>query len=45
VQLCTQLRLIDYARGTKLGGSGFWLYTGQGAALEWALVDFFNREH
>jgi seryl-tRNA synthetase len=45
VKLCTQLGLIDYARGTKLGGSGFWLYTGQGAALEWALIDFFNREH
>jgi seryl-tRNA synthetase len=45
VELCTRLGLIDYARGTKLGGSGYWLYTGQGAALEWALLDFFNREH
>jgi seryl-tRNA synthetase len=45
VELCTRLGLIDYARGTKLGGSGYWLYTGQGAALEWALIDFFNREH
>ena len=45
VELCTRLGLIDYARGVKLGGSGYWLYTGQGAALEWALLDFFNREH
>jgi len=45
VELCTSLGLVDYARGTKLGGSGHWLYTGQGAALEWALIDFFNREH
>jgi seryl-tRNA synthetase len=45
VELCTRLGLIDYARGAKLGGSGYWLYTGQGAALEWALIDFFNREH
>jgi seryl-tRNA synthetase len=45
VELCTRLGLIDYARGTKLGGNGFWLYTGRGAALEWALLDFFNREH
>jgi seryl-tRNA synthetase len=45
VELCTRLGLIDYARGVKLGGSGYWLYTGQGAALEWALIDFFNREH
>jgi seryl-tRNA synthetase len=45
VELCTRLGLIDYARGVKLGGNGYWLYTGQGAALEWALLDFFNREH
>ena len=45
VELCTRLGLIDYQRGTKLGGNGFWIYTGQGAALEWALLDFFNREH
>ena len=45
VQPCTQLGLGDYARGTKLGGNGFWLYTGMGAALEWALLDFFCREH
>ncbi|HEX4834137.1 MAG TPA: serine--tRNA ligase [Trebonia sp.] len=45
VELCTRLGLIDYQRGTKLGGNGYWIYTGQGAALEWALLDFFNREH
>ncbi|KRV46486.1 serine--tRNA ligase [Wenjunlia vitaminophila] len=45
VELSTRLGLVDYARGVKLGGNGYWLYTGQGAALEWALLDFFNREH
>lgn len=45
VELCTRLGLVDYARGVKLGGTGYWLYTGLGAALEWALLDFFNREH
>src|SRR6202012_649409 len=45
VELCTRLGLIDYQRGTKLGGSCYWIYTGRGAALEWALLDFFNREH
>lgn len=45
VELCTRNGLIDYERGTKLGGNGFWLYTGQGAALEWALIDFFCRQH
>jgi seryl-tRNA synthetase len=45
VELCTRLGLIDYQRGVKLGGNGYWIYTGRGAALEWALLDFFNREH
>jgi len=45
VELCKRLDLVDYDRGVKLGGKGFWLYTGMGAALEWALLDFFCREH
>lgn len=45
VELCTRNGLVDYERGTKLGGNGFWLYTGLGAALEWALLDFFCRQH
>lgn len=45
VELCNRLGLVDYQRGTKLGGSGFWLYSGAGAALEWSLLDFFCREH
>ena len=38
VDLCTALGLIDYERGVKMGGNGFWLYQGDGARLEWALV-------
>ena len=34
VDLCLDLGLIDYERGTKLAGSGFWMYTGMGARLE-----------
>ena len=34
VDLCTDLGLIDYERGTKLAGGGFWLYKGLGAQLE-----------
>ena len=26
VELCTRLGLIDYARGAKLGGNGYWIY-------------------
>ena len=45
VDLAERLRLIDYARGAKLGGSGFWVYRGDGARLEWALLNFFMEEH
>ena len=40
VDLCTKLGLIDYERGVKMGGNGFWLYTGKGAILEWALLNY-----
>ena len=45
VDLCTKLGIIDYDRGTKLSGSGYWLYRGDGARLEWALLNFFISEH
>ena len=45
VDLCTDLGLIDYKRGTKLSGSGFWIYRGMGARLEWALLNYFVDTH
>ncbi|NLE66638.1 MAG: serine--tRNA ligase [Lentisphaerae bacterium] len=45
VELCTQLGLIDYERGVKMGGNGYWLYTDLGARLEWALLNYFITEH
>ena len=45
VDICTDLGLIDYKRGAKLSGSGFWLYTGIGARLEWALLNYFIDTH
>ena len=45
VDLCTKLGIIDYTRGTKLSGGGYWLYRGDGARLEWALLNFFISEH
>lgn len=45
VDLCTALNLIDYERGVKLSGGGYWLYRGEGARLEWALLNFFISEH
>ncbi len=45
VDLCTNLGLIDYPRGAKLSGSGFWIYRGLGARLEWALLNYFIDTH
>ena len=45
VELCTDLGLIDYERGVKLSGNGFWIYRGVGARLEWALLNYFVDEH
>lgn len=45
VDLCTSLGLIDYQRGVKLSGNGFWIYRGMGARLEWALLNYFIDTH
>ncbi|MCL2152452.1 MAG: serine--tRNA ligase [Oscillospiraceae bacterium] len=45
IDLCSKLELIDYQRGVKLAGSGFWIYRGLGARLEWALLNYFIDAH
>jgi seryl-tRNA synthetase len=49
VALGSELKLFDAERATKLGGSGFICFTGQGARLERALIQFMldlhSREH
>ncbi|PYC66020.1 serine--tRNA ligase [Streptomyces tateyamensis] len=45
VDLARRLGLIDYERGVKLGGTGNWVYRGNGALLEWALLNFFLETH
>ena len=45
VDLCQNLGLIDYERGVKLAGAGNWMYTGMGARLEWALLNYFIDVH
>jgi seryl-tRNA synthetase len=45
IDLVTSLKLIDYERGAKLGGNGFWLYRGDGARMEWGLLSYFVEEH
>lgn len=45
IELCEKLGLIDFARGAKLSGSGFLLYTNWGARLERALIQFLLDLH
>jgi len=45
IELCESLQLVDFTRGTKLSGSGFLLYTGWGARLERALINFLLDLH
>jgi seryl-tRNA synthetase len=45
IELCKDLGLVDYERGAKLGGAGFWVYRDQGARLEWALMNLFVETH
>lgn len=45
VDICTELGIIDYERGAKLGGNGFWIYRGLGSRLEWALLNYFLEKH
>ncbi len=43
--LATSLGLLDFERGAKITGSGFLLFTGMGARLERALINFMLDFH
>ena len=45
VELAEGLDLVDFKRGVKMGGAGFWIYKNWGARFEWALINFFIDEH
>jgi seryl-tRNA synthetase len=49
VEICDQLKLVDFSRAAKLSGSGFLLFTNWGARLERGLIQFLldlhTREH
>jgi len=45
VELATSLDIIDYKRAAKISGAGFWIYKGEGALLEWALLNYFIDFH
>jgi seryl-tRNA synthetase len=45
VELCESLGLVDYKRAAKISGTATWIYTGLGARLEWALINYFIDSH
>lgn len=45
VELNEKLKLFDFARGAKISGSGWPLYMGMGARLEWALLNYMLDIH
>lgn len=45
IELGRKLGMLDFDRGAKLSGSGFPLYTGRGATLERALINFMIDTH
>ncbi len=45
VELGKKLKILDFERGAKISGSGFPLYTGKGATLERALINFMLDYH
>ena len=45
LEIANQNGFLDLARGAKISGSGFPIYTGQGARLERALISFMLEYH
>lgn len=45
MELCRRHRLIDYETAGSLMGSGYCIYQGFGAKLEWALLNFCLEEN
>ncbi len=45
LEIATINKLLDLPRGAKISGSGFPIYTGQGARLERALISFMLEFH
>lgn len=44
-EILKDLNMVDYSRGSKIAGEKNWIYTGIGARLEWALVNYFIDTH
>ncbi len=45
VELNEKLHLFDFQRGAKISGSGWPVYKGMGARIEWALINLMIETH
>ncbi|MCB1111357.1 MAG: serine--tRNA ligase [Chlamydiia bacterium] len=45
LELNEKLKLFDFERGAKITGSGWPVYRGMGARLEWALINYMIDTH
>lgn len=45
IDIATKLGIVDFERGAKVTGAGFHFYTGKGARLERALINYFLDTH
>lgn len=45
IEIATKLGIVDFERGAKVTGGGFHFYTGKGARLERALINYFLDTH
>lgn len=45
VDLGTSLGILDFDKAAKIAGAQFAMYVGDGALLEWALINLFIKEH
>lgn len=45
VELNEKLHLFDFKRGAKISGTGWPVYRGMGARLEWALINYMIETH
>lgn len=45
LELNEKLRLFDFVRGAKISGTGWPVYRGMGARLEWALINYMLDIH
>jgi seryl-tRNA synthetase len=45
IELGESLGILDFKRASKISGAHMPMYRGDGALLEWAMIDYFMKQH